>query len=231
MRCRRVRSCLSAYCKNELSERRQKAVMAHLEECPECRREEAVIREIEAAIGKLPEYKVSPDFNSRVLSRVAEERFKETRSKAYLPKRAPIFGWGRLVPALATISLVLAFVFLGGLDLINEPGEQVTIAEKSRTPAELDDRYLTVQPQSNHVLIQHANAGWAFDKQLARATRIKNLMNRLAGQNHFASQPSYLATGQVVRNGQSPIVRLPMNSHLTHTVSTTLETKTAEEAR
>ncbi len=205
MRCRKVRSYLSAYCRGELSERRRSAVAAHLAKCTECRQDEAVVLEIDRSVKGLPVYKTLDGFNSRLLNRMAQERFQETRNKAYMPKRAPIFGWGRLVPAFATVCLTLALVFFGGFDILQQQEESVIYTDNGESAGELDDRYLTAQPRKGHALTQHARADWAFKKQLARANRIRNLMNRLASQDYFGSGYFSSNGGQVIPAAQSLI--------------------------
>ncbi len=187
MRCQKVRFFLSAYCKGELVDRRNRAVKAHLKVCADCRREEVLSREIEGSIGKMAEHKVSDDFNSRLLNRIAEERFEETRKKAYHPKSAPVFGWAKIIPAVTTACLMLAFVFAGGLNVLNQPNDQPVLAGEY-----YDDSYLTVQPDNNpnmkqpiepatelasvprtEIAAEHAGSGWEFKRELERATRIK----------------------------------------------------------
>nr|MBN2277918.1 zf-HC2 domain-containing protein [candidate division Zixibacteria bacterium] len=212
MRCQRVRSYLSAYCKQELTGRRLRAVREHLDGCPECRREEALINEISGATAGLPRYSVSSDFNSKLLNRIARERFQETRTKAYIPKRIPLFGWAKLIPAVASITMVIALVFYGGLGGLNTPPDQgVIIADNTDDGDGLDDRYKYVQPESNHVLNQHVNSEWAFKKQVARASRIRALMNSLASQTDFKRDNIQFATSQNFPMNQGFFIRLPLD--------------------
>ena len=188
MRCRKVRSFLSAYCNGELSGTRQREVVYHLDSCPECRREEMIYRELAIAKNKvkLDQPEVSSDFNARLLNRIADERFKETRKKAYLPKKAPAFGTRTLVTVSATAVLVLAFVFAGGFGPFSVPDQSPMMAENA-SPANVvntDDRYLTVEPSDNHVLAQHVDQQWEFNRHMARANRIRGYMNQLAGSNN-----------------------------------------------
>jgi hypothetical protein len=185
MRCRKVRSFLSAYCKGELPEKRTGAISDHLEGCPRCRFEETAYREMSQYIDKLPKYSVSEDFNSRLLKRIAEERFSETRSRAYLPKKIPVLTFNRLAPLFAAACFVFAFMFSGGLNLLEDKQEPI----KAVTSV-LNDDYLTTQPKPDHILNQHLAANWAFNEQIARVNRIRGLMTRLAGQNSFGSLAS-----------------------------------------
>ncbi len=173
MRCQKVRSFLSAYCKGELAEKRTGAIAAHLEGCIRCRYEETAYRELNKSVGELSGYTVSDDFNSLLLKRVADERFKETRSKAYLPKKIPVVTFNRLAPIFATACFVFAFIFSGGMDLFIDTQEVSTYVS-----TELDDSYLTVQPE------------WEFNKEVARATRINGLVNQLSNQSSFGTLAS-----------------------------------------
>jgi anti-sigma factor RsiW len=201
MHCRRVRSFLSAYYRNELSEKHSRAIAVHLEKCSECRREGAAVRELFEASRCLPEYKVSEDFNSRLLNRIAEERFAETRTKAFLPKRIPIINFQRVTAVVAAACFVFAFIFAGGLEKIVPDNNDIIIAEQ---PAELDNSYQTIQPESEH---------WAFNEQLERATRIKDLMNRISGQPQFSSFASRQSSGnRLLLPGSGRFIWPPQNS-------------------
>lgn len=228
MRCQRVRYYLSAFFKGELSEGKRKAVAAHLQSCTECSREESVVREMSMAGRRMMAYKTSPDFNARLLNRIAEERFKETRSKAYFPpKRVPVFSWSRALPVAATVCLVLAFVLTGGVkNLLNHDATPMAV-ERHSPGSGLDDRYLTVQPQGEHALAIHKRTSsttgqWAFHKELARVNRIKGFVNSLASQSNF---DPYAGRGtdnliipvnpriylEIILNGQPLIRPLPSN--------------------
>ncbi|MFH2035189.1 MAG: zf-HC2 domain-containing protein [Candidatus Zixiibacteriota bacterium] len=237
MRCQKVRFFLSAYCKGELTDKRHDAIQAHLKVCADCRREEALCREIEGSIGKMAEHKVSNDFNSRLLNRIAEERFAETRTKAYHPKKAPVFGWGKIVPAVTTACLVLAFVFAGGLNVLDHSTDQPMLAADNNY-----DAYKTVMPKDNpnmnkptqpatefassqpaEINAQHASIGasWEFKKELERATRIRSLMNQLAGNNSFSNQPTRLASILTNPQRRSIVMRLPFGGTLNNGFETT----------
>jgi hypothetical protein len=162
------------------------------------------------AIDKLPKTEVSADFNARLLNRIAQERFKETRTKAYLPKKAPSFGWSRLVPAVAATCLVLAVVLAGGINNLFDTPEQPQVAETG-----LDDSYFTVKPGDNpnlqNAYVQHVNANLDFEKELARANRIKNYMNSLTShsRNYFSMQPTRLSSIIMNPERTTVVMRLP----------------------
>ena len=106
MRCRKARSLLSAACSDELDARQHAAVREHVADCPSCKWEYAYYSSIREAGQEMPDVPVSDDFNSRLLNRIAEERFAETRTKAYLPKRVPRFQWRSLVPVTVVAGLL-----------------------------------------------------------------------------------------------------------------------------
>ena len=177
MRCRKVRSFLSAYCNGELRSRQRLAVSGHLAECKSCRREEALYRAMSISGKEIPSVGLPSDFNARLLNRVAQERFAETRSKAYLPKDAPVFGWSKLVPALASaavIALVAIFAFSrGGL---MPTGPEMADVSAGAT----DDSYLTVQPTDNPNLTANLNRDWSLSRQLATNERIRHISNSVS---------------------------------------------------
>ncbi len=218
MQCRKVRSFLSAYSKGELSEARRRAISAHLEHCPECRREEADFRDVFGALSKLPSADVSADFNNRLLNRIADERYRETRSKAYLPKQAPAIGMRRMVPVVATFCLMLAFVLTGGIERLLVPDDGYMVAQHDMERENLDDSYMTVQPAASRTFSQHASKHWNFDRQVARANRVRGYMNQLAGSNTFANNTTawssqgkivlgHLGLGPTTTNRPRPIIR------------------------
>jgi hypothetical protein len=126
-----------------------------------------------------------------LLNQIAAARFKETRTKAYLPKRIPVITWARTLPVVATACLVVAFALTGGLNYFKMPQEEaITLADNSQS-GEMDNRYMTIQPQSDHILVQPAsqlsnNANWTFSKQLARVNRFRGLLNSMVGQRSGA---------------------------------------------
>ena len=212
MRCQRVRYYLSAYCRDELSEGRSIAISEHLDNCPECRREESVLREMADALKRTNRYEVSADFTGRMLNRIAAERFSETRTRAFFPKRTPIFGWTRVVPAAATVCLILTFVLTGGVKTIyNHDLVDRTMAVSNRG---LNDSYLTAQPQSGNALIRHAAVStsgkdWTLKSQLARYDRIRSLISAMQGQNDFASYTSKAMESRQVCCGPRIVIEFP----------------------
>ena len=182
MRCRKVRSYLSAYCSGELTGRRQVAVGEHLAGCSSCREEEAAFNAVHLAGKHLPGFDLSEDFNTRLLNRIARERFAETRTKAFLPKRAPLVAWGKVVPAVVTacaVVLVGIFAFLPGE---NNSGN---FADAPRTSD--DALYLTVQPTNNPNMAVNMNKDWSLSEQMARAERINRITSQITPVGSFGS--------------------------------------------
>ena len=174
MRCRKVRSYLSAYCNDELSSRLKPAVSEHLSTCSACRREEAVYRSMAQATGALSGLAVGSGFNGKLLDRVARERFAETRTKAFLPKRAPVILWRQAIPAFfaTTLIILLAVVAFSPENVDRTDG---VFARRSA----LDDSYLTVQPVDDARGTAKLHKGWSLGNQLARAERMNRLSNAI----------------------------------------------------
>ncbi len=113
-----------------------------------------------------PMYRVSEDFNTRLLNRIADERYAQVKAQAYLPKKAPLFGWARITQAAVSVA-VLAFIAVGLVpkktnDSI-QPSQSVSKALVS-APALVDlqapplgerlglnEKYMTAQPINNPV--------------------------------------------------------------------------------
>jgi len=174
MRCRKVRSYLSAYCNNELSGRLKPVISEHLSTCSACRREEAVYRSISEATKKLSALPLKDDFNNRLFNRIAQERFAETRTKAFLPRRAPVVLWRQVIPAFVTTSLLilLAFVAFSPSNMHQSDGDLIQ-------QLALDDSYLTAQPVSNVQRTANLRKGWSLGDQLAWAERMNRLSNAI----------------------------------------------------
>jgi len=199
MRCRKVRSFLSAYCSDELNVRRKLAVSEHLSTCSSCRQQEAIYRSMNESYPKIPESKVSDDFNARLLNRIAQERFAETRTKAWLPKSAPAFRWGRAVPVLVTVCLLaLVTIMVPGWD---DQGQLDHMAGGN-----LDDSYLTVQPDGNPNMTDRIHDNWSLPTQLALAERVNRISNGLTQIGSFGGYNRATISSSLVssRRGQIP---------------------------
>ena len=100
MRCRKVRSFLSTYCKDELDPDVSGEITRHLDDCKACRREAEAFRSINRMLDQMPVYKTGDDFTAKLFARIGSENIAEKRSKAFFPRRVPIFG----ITRLATVS-------------------------------------------------------------------------------------------------------------------------------
>ena len=183
MHCRKVRSLLSAACSDELDSRREAALKEHLASCGSCRKEASYYKSLRLAAKEIPRKKLSEDFNTRLLNRVAQERFHETRTRAFLPRRAPRLSWRTLAPVVAVSVLVLAVV--GNFyfnDRLFSPNAPTAVL-----PAPMDDRYLTAQPENNPNLAVGLHQDWSLKQQLARAERLDQISRGLASQYGFSN--------------------------------------------
>ncbi len=185
MRCQRVRSYLSAYCREELIGRQQLAVKEHLAGCESCRRQEEFQRVMIQKLADLRGPALPADFNTKLLNRLAQERFSETRTKAYLPKRAPTVMWSRLVPVLAGVSVVL---FAAVSMLGNRFGVSETSWASSGLSSPLDDSYLTVQPIGNRNMTSKLRQDWTLESQMRQTARFNRLSGMLTSSNGFGSE-------------------------------------------
>ena len=203
MHCRRVRSYLSAFSNDELTGALLREVREHLSACPDCRREEAVYRSIRLSTRQISTRHVLPDFNTRLMDRLAQERFAETRSKAYLPKRAPRLWW-RLAPvavsAVAVLFLAVSFV----LSPDNQTSPQLRVAT---TPGQ-NNEYLTAQPHGNPNMTAHLKPNWSLNSQMAQTDRLARLTNSMTQSSAFGDRElvGQLQPGLVMRNGQPYVI-------------------------
>ncbi|MFQ5607035.1 MAG: hypothetical protein ACE5GA_03740 [Candidatus Zixiibacteriota bacterium] len=144
-------------------------------------------------------YRVSEDFNSRLLNRIAEERYAEVNASAslpknFLPKKAPLFGRSRLAPAFASAAIValvaVGFVRQAGDDsqAPAQSAEQEALEDYvNNTPATaaaplgerlgLNSEYMTAQPLDNPTFAgkradQSSVTGQSFAAKTAAATRM-----------------------------------------------------------
>jgi hypothetical protein len=133
--------------------------------------------------GELGHKGLSEDFNTRLLNRIAQERFKETRTAAYLPHRAPRFSFRVLVPVVVTAALALVAIssFQGGDHMISTGSPDASL------PDPLDDRYLTAQPTSNPNLSAGLAGNWSLRQQLARAERLDVISRELTNRYGFSN--------------------------------------------
>jgi hypothetical protein len=168
---------LSTYSRNELVGRQQAEVREHLASCADCRREAASYASICQATQELSAMKVGGDFNTKLLNRVAQERFAETRTRAYLPKNPPLISWRAVVPAVA----VAALAIFAAISVFTPTQPGSTGMANIGT-----DNYRTVQPKDNpNLRAQNFNRNWSVDRVLARLERVNNFTRNLSRGNTF----------------------------------------------
>ncbi len=224
MRCRKVRSFLSAYCSNEMTGRKLLALREHLSACSSCRKEENLYRSISEAKTELPELSVSDDFNERLLNRIAQERFSETRSKAYMPTKAPLFGWRQLAPAFSVVTVVGLLAFM----ILSQPA--VNRHQELASSGQNVEAWMLAQPDKNPNVTASLDKNWSLNKQLhksAQYTKISNSITNQSGFNgmHMASsmrQPFTAFTGRspvIVRYHRVlPVIRVYQSARTTRSM-------------
>ena len=201
MRCRRVRSYLSAFCNDELTGRKKLSVGEHLENCSECRRVRAEYTAINENRRDMPHLKVSKDFNNLLLNRIGQERFAETRTKAYMPKNAPVVRWAAIIPVIAAACLVFAVTMSGIIPNFESTNQRTTAYNEND---DIYNAYLTVQPDKNPNMTHLMNKDWSLTTQLAKADRIDQMSQKIieqiginAGQSQGMTNVSSKSTSQV----------------------------------
>ncbi len=195
MHCRRVRSYLSAFSNDELTGALLRDVREHLSTCPDCRREEAVYRSMRLTTKQMQSRQLSSDFNSRLIDRLAQERFAETRTRAYLPKPAPWLLWRKLVPmAVSVVAVALMAVNLLQVPDDNHPNKKVPPVSIAQ-----NDDYLTAMPLKRD---------WTLNNQLAQTDRLSRLTNSLTQPAGFSGEEfaSQAQPGLVFRDGRPYLV-------------------------
>ncbi|MCB2229415.1 hypothetical protein KQH82_01780 [bacterium] len=199
MRFRKVRSYLSAFSNDELTDRQREAVRERLAKDSQLRAEEQAFRAMREASKELPSVHVSDDFNAKLLNRIAQERFAETRSNAMLPrKRVPVPMWWKAVPVAVTAALLLfAVIGTGNLNQFGSPSAPMASA------GSLDDAYLTAQPVDNPNLAVSLGTGWSLERELQRSQRVTQIFSALTSDNSFGAfgRPVGLAQNVSVRSG------------------------------
>jgi len=110
MNCRKARSLLSAFTKNELSHSVEEGLVLHLDNCPACKKASIVVEQIGQTIRHLPKAELSDDFNMKLFERIHNAPRDERFESAHMPKKAPsgfIFRIKYAAPVLATVALLL----------------------------------------------------------------------------------------------------------------------------
>lgn len=176
MRCRKVRSFLSAYCREETGLDLSAKIKEHLTECSSCRREEAAYKSMNRLVTGLPRQGVSDEFTARLFEKIGQEGFAEKRSRAYFPKRIPRFGMARLA-AVASVAVIILAMGIGlhvGNVFLAPNGGQMT-GPTGHMANISDDRYLTAQPEDNPFLNEHKSVS----KMVAQYSRWREFSQQL----------------------------------------------------
>lgn len=185
MRCRKVRSFLSTYCKGETSPNVTAEVKNHLEDCNSCRREENVFRSMNRLVSDLPEYKTSDDFTARLFEKIGQEGFDKRKTRAYRPRRIPIFGVAKLATAASVAVIVLALgIGFNAAEKFLLPPTQPMATATPVTDVGSDDRYLTVQPTDNPLLNEHKSISRVIE-QYNRWREYSRTLRVNSGAEHF----------------------------------------------
>ena len=150
MRCRKVRSFLSAYCRGETSPKVAAEIKRHVDDCSACGREEAAYRSMNTALTGLSAFKTSDDFTTRLFQRIGHEAIAERKTKAYFPGRIPRFGTARL----ATVASVAVIVMALGIGLnLHDTFMTSPAPRMAAVPGPGgDDDYITAQPTDNPMM-------------------------------------------------------------------------------
>lgn len=204
MRCQKVRSYLSAYCNDELAGRKKLAVDEHLSTCALCRKEESLYNAMFTAKAEIGSLEVSNDFNNNLLNRIANERFAETRTKAYHPQRPPLMVWSKVVPAVVSAFVVvfaLVTLFSGGI-----MSNRYNYASQNNN---LDDSYLTVQPTNNPNMTKN----WSLDNHLARVERSNRISRNMMQAGSFSGNQN-LSLASVSSQNKRPIPYVTTYYHI-----------------
>ncbi len=203
MRCRKVRSYLSAYCNGEVTGRKRLVIDKHISDCSCCRKEEAIYYSLNSVKTEIGSFNVSDKFNEKLLNRVAQERFAETRTKAYTPSNPPILTWGRVLPSVIT-ACVAVFVTVMVMSPNVVQNNQNYASNTSNTDKQLDDSYKTVMPKNNPNMAVNMNKNWSLNNQMERAERVQNLSNTMTQVGSFSSAENAVLTGSRTKQN-SPI--------------------------
>jgi len=204
MRCRKVRSCLSAYCRGELTPEVAGDITRHVDACPSCRREAEAFRAVNRMLTQQPPIKTGDEFSARLFARIAGENFAEKRSRAYLPGRIPLWGASRLAVVAATAVVVL--LVGAGINMSQFEGlSSVPLAlSTSTTPGGSDnDLYLTVQPTNNPLLNTQKSVS-RMVQQYNRWRELSRVIRSHSGAEQFMGNGA-TAVMASSRNGSDPV--------------------------
>ena len=125
MNCRDFREIADSYLSDELIVETNHEVFQHLENCPHCRQELAVRREIReklrVSLKNAPEFQMNPAFANRLKTNLQDEVFQK---KTW-------FNWKILAPALASLLIVIGIPFFLFFQKNTPPNLLAEISEKA----------------------------------------------------------------------------------------------------
>lgn len=179
MRCRKVRSFLSTYCKGETSAEVSAEIKNHLDDCSSCRREENVYRSMNKLVADIPRIRTSDDFSSRLFEKIGQEGFAKRKTRAYWPRRIPVFGMARLatVASVAVVILALGIGLNVGDKILYPSKPHMSAVDPVTDMGRNDDLYLTVQPTDNPLLNEHKSVS----RMIAQYNRWREYSKSLRG--------------------------------------------------
>jgi len=144
MQCREFKEISEAYLSDELLVETNLQVFGHLENCPKCRADFAVRRELRAKIRgtvkNSPEFQIDPVFANRLSANLKEAALSESRWHKIL--FAPKF----LIPGMASLlfAVTLGYVFL------TVPNSQVEFAQQSQNNVIKGLTEISLKAAGNH---------------------------------------------------------------------------------
>jgi hypothetical protein len=161
-------------------------------------------------VSDLPQIGTSDDFTSKLFTRIGQEGFAEKRTKAYLPKRVPLFGVARLATAasVAVIVLTLGISFnLGDRLLFPNSPQMATAPTVDNGTA--DDLYLTVLPTDNPLLNEHKSVSRMIE-QYNRWREYSRALRSNSGAEHFLGGDPSITMASAQSDSRSNIIVRPV---------------------
>jgi hypothetical protein len=140
----------------------------------------------------LPQMKTSDDFSSRLFEKIGQEGFAKRKTRAYWPRRIPVFGMARLAAVASVAVVILALgigLNVGDKILYQSTPQMAKIVSPTNDMGRDDDLYLTVQPTDNPLLNEHKSVS----RMIAQYNRWREYSKSLRG-NSGAEQ--FLGDGQ-----------------------------------
>jgi hypothetical protein len=205
MRCRKVRSCLSAFCRGEIAPGVAGDITRHIDGCPSCRREAEAFRAVNRMLTQQTPLKTGDDFSARLFARIANENFAEKREKAYLPGRIPLVGASRL--AVVAVTAVVVLLVGAGINLSQMAGPSsvpLALSTSTGSGGSDNDLYLTVQPTHNPLL----NSQKSVSRMVQQYNRWREL-SRVVRSQSGAEQ--FMGNGSTVVMASSGYGSAPVN--------------------